>query len=124
MIGPLARSADDLEQVLDAIAGPDEIEAAGYRLELPEPRVRDLRGLRVAVMLDCELSETDREYRDILRNLVDRIAAAGAIVNDAARVRVRTHRYRTAGEGGLLRSCTPTVQAAVVTDDGHGIDMF
>ena len=85
VIGPLARSADDLELVLDAIAGPDEIEAAGYRLELPEPRVRGLRGLRVAVMLDCELSETDREYRDILQNLVDRIAAAGAVVDDGAR---------------------------------------
>ena len=34
VIGPLARSADDLAIALDAIAGPEEIEAAGWKLDL------------------------------------------------------------------------------------------
>ena len=67
-----------------AVAGPDEIEAAATGWNC-RSRARGLRGLRVAVMLDCELSETDREYRDILQNLADRIAAAGAVVDDGAR---------------------------------------
>ncbi len=85
VIGPLARSADDLEAAFDAMAGPDEMEAAGYRLELPGPRVPDFRGLRVAVMLEAEPSDVDSVYRDLLQDLVDRIAATGAVVSDTAR---------------------------------------
>ena len=85
VVGPLARSADDLDAALDAMAGPDEMEAAGYRLDLPGPRVPGFEGLRVAVMLEAEPSEVDTVYGDLLQGLVDRIAAAGAVVSDAAR---------------------------------------
>jgi amidase len=36
VIGPLARSADDLETALRLMAGPDALEAAGLQLDLPE----------------------------------------------------------------------------------------
>ncbi len=85
VVGPLARSADDLEAALDAMAGPDEIEAAGYRLDLPGPRAPGFEGLRVAVMLEAGPSEVDSVYGDLLQELVDRVAAAGAIVSDTAR---------------------------------------
>ena len=85
VVGPLARSADDLEAALDAMAGPDEMEAAGYRLDLPGPRVPGFEGLRVAVMLDAEPSEVDSVYGDLLQDLVDRIATTGAVVSDTAR---------------------------------------
>jgi len=81
----LARSADDLEAALDAMAGPDEMEAAGYRLALPGPRTPGFAGLRVAVMLEAGPSEVDSVYGDLLQELVDRIAAAGAVVSDTAR---------------------------------------
>jgi amidase len=58
VIGPLARSADDLALGLDAIAGPEEIEA-GLQLLLPPPRLSAFRGMRVAVMIDHPLSEVD-----------------------------------------------------------------
>ncbi|MCY4230362.1 MAG: amidase [Alphaproteobacteria bacterium] len=85
VVGPLARSADDLEIALDAMAGPDEMDAPGYRLALPGPRVPGFGGLRVAVMLDSEPSKIDTVYGDLLQLLVDKIAAAGAVVSDTAR---------------------------------------
>src|SRR5688572_18821152 len=36
--GPLARSASDLELLLDVLAGPDEDESAGWQLALPPAR--------------------------------------------------------------------------------------
>ena len=38
VVGPLARSADDLELALDVLAGPDDDKSRGWRLNLPEPR--------------------------------------------------------------------------------------
>ncbi len=85
VIGPLARSAGDLEIALNAMAGPDTLDAAGWRLELPAPRARSLGDLRVAVMLESGLSEVDGAYLDMLQDLVDGIARKGATVSDAAR---------------------------------------
>jgi amidase len=46
----MARSARDLEVLLDVIAGSDEPMATGYRLVLPPPRHDDLKGFRVLVL--------------------------------------------------------------------------
>src|SRR5215471_15074275 len=51
VIGPMARGADDLEIALGVMAGPDEIDAAGYKLALAAPRRKALRDFKVAVML-------------------------------------------------------------------------
>lgn len=48
--GPLARSAFDLELLLDVVAGPEPGEDAAWRLELPPARHAGLAGFRVAVM--------------------------------------------------------------------------
>ncbi len=85
VVGPLARSASDLEIALDIMAGPDEMDAAGWRLDLPAPRTDGFEGLRVAAMLDSAPSEVDTVYRDLLQDLVDGIAAAGATVSETAR---------------------------------------
>src|SRR3984885_9756550 len=58
VIGPLARSAEDLTLALDVMAGAVPIET-GWKLELPPPRATSLKGLRVAVMTDHPLSEVD-----------------------------------------------------------------
>ena len=42
VIGPLARSAKDLEIALKVIAGPDEIDGAGWRLDLAAGAAEDL----------------------------------------------------------------------------------
>lgn len=54
VLGPLARSAADLELALRVTAGPDVQEQSAYRLRLPAPGFRDFKGLRVAVVSnDC-----------------------------------------------------------------------
>lgn len=90
VIGPLARSAEDLALALDIIAGPDPIEAAGWRLELAEPRGNALSDYRIAVMLDDPNCEVDREVQDLLQRLVDFLAGQGVRVSDRARPDIDT----------------------------------
>ena len=105
VIGPLARSADDLAIALTAIVGPDEIDGAGYRLTLPAPRKTALRQFKVAVMLDDPNSEVDRELQDRLQALADFLAKKKVKVSDAARPDIDTsHAQRV--YIALLRSAT------------------
>src|SRR5262249_3372140 len=47
VVGPMARTAADLEVALGVLAGPDEEEATAYRLELPPARHKRLGDFRV-----------------------------------------------------------------------------
>jgi amidase len=78
VIGPLARSAEDLALALDIIARPDPVEAVGWRLDLAAPRGEALADYRIAVMLDDPNCEVDREVQDILQRLVDFLAGQGS----------------------------------------------
>jgi amidase len=93
VIGPLARSAGDLALALDIIAGPDPIDAAGWRLELAAPRGNAMSDYRVAVMLDDPTCEVDREIRDILQGHVDFLTQHGAQVSDRARPDIDTAEF-------------------------------
>jgi amidase len=85
VIGPLARSAEDLALALDIIAGPDPIDATGWRLDLAEPRGNVFADYRIVVMLDDPNCEVDREVQDIVQRLVDFLARHGVRINDRAR---------------------------------------
>jgi amidase len=85
VIGPLARSAGDLEIALRAIAGPGDIAGRAYTLRLPPPRCTDLREFRVAVVLDDPLAEVDGEVQDELKKLGDFLAGEKAQVSFTAR---------------------------------------
>src|SRR5258705_10255245 len=63
VIGPMGRSAEDLALGLSVMAGADEIDGAGWRLELPAPRRKTLRDFKVAVMLTDPASEVDDEVQ-------------------------------------------------------------
>jgi amidase len=82
VIGPLARGAEDLELVLDAMAGPDEIDGAAWKLDLPACAAKSLRDLRVAVKLTDPNADVDTEYADKLQALVDALAKRGAKVKE------------------------------------------
>ena len=90
VIGPLARSADDLALALGVMAGADAIDGAGWRLALPAPRRTTLREHRVAVMLTDPCSEVDREVQDRLQALADFLGRKRARVSDHARPAVDT----------------------------------
>ena len=85
VVGPLARSADDLAIALSAMAGPDEIEAAGWQLRLPPPRQKRLRDFKVALMLDAPEIAVDRTVQDRLQALADFLSRQKAKVDARAR---------------------------------------
>ncbi len=85
VIGPLARAPEDLALALDALAGPDLLDAAGWRLELPAPTKTTLKDFRVAAWLDDPLAPVDAEVGDRLQAAIEALAKAGATVDDTAR---------------------------------------
>jgi amidase len=84
VIGPLARSADDLMLALGVMAGAEPIET-GWKLDLPPPRATSFKGLRVAVMIDHPLSEVDASITNKLTELADFLGREGATVSMTAR---------------------------------------
>jgi amidase len=84
VIGPLARSAGDLALALDAMAGPEPIEA-GWKLDLPPPRTTGFKGLRIALMTDHPLSEVDASITGKLTELAAFLRREGATVSETAR---------------------------------------
>jgi amidase len=84
VIGPLARSADDLAAVLDLISQPDPAETA-LAVKLPVPRVRTIDGLRVAVWASEPGQPTDAESVEKIEQLARFLRRAGAKVSLSAR---------------------------------------
>jgi amidase len=85
VIGPLARSAVDLDLALAAIAGPVAAQSVGWRLELPPPRAASLAGYRIAAWLDDPYCAIDHEILTVYEHLIAELRAAGAQIDEAAR---------------------------------------
>jgi len=79
-VGPMARSAGDLALALDVVAGPDDDEAAGYKLALPPPRHADLKSFRVLVVDHHPLLPTANIVRSTLGTFADNLVKAGSTV--------------------------------------------
>ena len=90
VIGPMGRSADDLALGLSVMAGPDEIDGAGWRLALPPPRRKALREFKVAVMLTDPVSEVDDEVQARVQAVAEFLARKKARVSDTARPAIDT----------------------------------
>src|SRR5262249_56146607 len=128
VVGPLARSADDLAIALWIMAGPDTIDAAGWQLRLRAPRAKRLRDFKVALMLDAPESRVDRTVEDRRQALGDFLGRQKVKVNDRARPAIDTAEA-FAVYIRLLRSATSDRQtdadfknnldvvAALATDD-------
>lgn len=84
VIGPLARSAEDIALALSLMAGPDEVETA-LRVGLPSPRSFVLKGLRVAVWAEQDGQATDAETVALLHELARFLRREGARVSMTAR---------------------------------------
>jgi amidase len=81
VIGPMARSAGDLADLLDVMAGPDELEAGvGYRLALPAARHARLKGARILVLDTHPMMPVAAEIRGALETLASQLAKEGAKV--------------------------------------------
>ena len=92
VVGPLARSAEDLALSLDIVAGPNRITATAWQLNLPAPRKTALKDFKVAVMLSDPAAEVEQSYQNCLQGVADALAKAGATVSDSARPDIDTAR--------------------------------
>lgn len=85
VVGPMGRSAEDLDLELGLIAGADGAEATAWHLDLPPPNTTGFKELRVAVWADDPRSPVDAMVGDRLQATVEAIAKTGAVVDDKAR---------------------------------------
>ena len=77
--GPIARSAEDLETVLDAVAGPDA-ESPANKLILPLPRHGRLANFRVFVLDHHPVARADSDQYGAMEALAEQLVKAGASV--------------------------------------------
>ena len=80
MIGPLARSAEDLECVLRLVAGPDLLESAGMRVELP-PLDKRTAQLRVAVWKTDPMCPSSRDVIARVEAVAGGASAPGGFIS-------------------------------------------
>lgn len=85
VVGPMARSAEDLALAMDIVSGPAALNAPGWRLELPPPRAQSIKDLRVAVWAEEDICPVDQEIVQRVHEVAELLAAKGAKVSDAAR---------------------------------------
>ncbi len=85
VIGPMARSAADLQTTLQTMAGPDDIRQRGFQLNLPEWQGRSLKGLRVAVWKNDVNAPVAAEVEARVALVAQALKDAGAIIDEDAR---------------------------------------
>jgi amidase len=83
VMGPLARSAGDLELALNVIAGPIVGEDVAWRLELPAPRHMSLADFRVAILPRADWLPVENEIVAALDDLADKLRGLGVAVAEA-----------------------------------------
>ena len=84
VIGPLARSARDLDVAFRVMAGPDEIQARGVVLRLPELTERPSE-LRIAAWRDDDQAEVSGEVAERVDRVGEALRSMGARVDFEAR---------------------------------------
>ncbi len=84
VIGPIARSASDLDLVVRALAGPDELDAAGIDVRL-QGLDKPTPALRIAVWADDPRAPVSAEVAARVRAVAAALAEGGALVDETAR---------------------------------------
>ncbi len=80
--GPLARSAEDLDLVMNLVVRPARPQRKAIKVELPAPRKKSLKEYRIGLWIDDPLFPPDTEVGDCLQNMADNLAKAGANVEE------------------------------------------
>jgi amidase len=88
VVGPLSRGAEDLAIALKVMAGPDDIDDAGWRLRLPKAKKNSFREFNISVVYNDREAEVDDEVQGILRALSGFLRKEKAKVREEARPRI------------------------------------
>lgn len=81
VMGPLARSAGDLELALDVLQGPIRGDDAAWRVDLPPPRATRLADLRIAILPWADWLPVDHEVQAALEDLAASLPGPTATAN-------------------------------------------
>ncbi len=84
VIGPLARSAEDLETALQLMAGPDEIDVPGLATDLPR-LAEPVSALKIGLWMSDPFCPTSAAVGERIQAVADRLGRAGARIDDRAR---------------------------------------
>ncbi len=79
VVGPLARTAADLDLLLQVTAGPDDLSPAN-RVDLPAPRHASLASHRVLILDHHPAARIDVQILDVMETLAARLTREGALV--------------------------------------------
>lgn len=85
VVGPLARSAEDLRLAVELVGGADDLHLPGWKLALPEPTQKSLKDYRVAVWADDDLAPVDQSCKDRVMQVAKLVEEAGGQVDYEAR---------------------------------------
>lgn len=85
VIGPLARSAEDLTLVMDIVGGADDLHVPGWKLDLPRPTQKSLADFKVAVWEDDDCAPVDNTVKERVMKVAKLVESAGGTVDYAAR---------------------------------------
>ena len=125
VVGPLARSAEDLALCLDVVSGPDPLVEGGWRLALPPPRHGKLSDYRVALWPTDPMAPVAKEVADRVQQVGERLAALGATVSDSARPAfdtARSHETYLHMLGGVMSAGLPEEVLAAMEEVAAGLD--
>ena len=115
VLGPLARSADDLATAMTVLAGPDP-EETGLTYNLPRPRAVSLKALRIAVWSAEPGQATGHETTAAIEALAADLERSGATVSRTARPDFNAteafHIYLQALDAGWSARATEAVLAS------------
>jgi amidase len=114
VIGPLARSAEDLIVALNVIAGPEEIDL-GWKLTLPPSRFSTIKDLRVAILSETPEVPVDREIVSKLNDVAAFLKREGAEVSFSARPEIDL----ADAHGLYIRMLRATTASARATSDAE-----
>jgi amidase len=84
VVGPMARYAEDLDLAMRVLVGPDVLQQAAWRIELPPPRHRRLGDFRVAVWRHSPLCEIDGSVGRRFDSAIAALTRGGAPVDESA----------------------------------------
>ncbi|MBL7176683.1 MAG: amidase [Desulfobacteraceae bacterium] len=111
VVGPLARSAEDLALALGIMAGPDDIDGKGWQLRLPKPKKKTLREFKIAIIYSDPEAEVDHEIQKRLRAVTAFLRKNKVRVSERARPKIdsrKAHRnYIQLLRGATVGRLTP-----------------
>ncbi|MBL7177870.1 MAG: amidase [Desulfobacteraceae bacterium] len=80
--GPLARSAADLDLVMDLVVRPPIFQRNAIKIHLPTPRKKTLKDYRIGFWIEDPLYSPDNEVGDCLEKLVSSLSKKGAKIEE------------------------------------------